>query len=262
METPLRRGEQPMEPGKIFQNVTILCFFVAATVPRDYFSAVSSSLVLANKMRFPRYRMLFRAFFATLILGQACPSQAEVLLRIAQVGPDVVLTGSGSANLAGLIFDRSKNNWSNYLSSREAYAGPDFNGNGGVGLYSGLTGPLAFGSDPDTLEPPSDSSSGDFFGILVKDDTGRSLLVLPSGYSTGNPLSGESIFTSVTLSVLGLAPGQVSTWTWGSGANADSLRLEVVPAPAPLLGVVAGFRFARALRRRQLACRAESAAGN
>jgi hypothetical protein len=201
-----------------------------------------------------------RTLFAGLILPSffaPLPGFAAITLRVEQGGADVVVTGSGSANLSSLTIDDPKSNWSNYLTDVEIYAGPDAFLNGNVTLFSGITsGPLAFGTDPTVYEfPASVGSSGDLFGISSDDGTGVSQLVLPAGYLSGSSLSGVSTFPSLTLQRLGLTPGQVTTWGGGSGSDADSLRLEVagstpVPAPAPVFGVLATFQMARRLRQR------------
>jgi hypothetical protein len=129
------------------------------------------------------------------------------VLRFEQVGPNVVLTGSGSAKLAALTFYRTETAFTNLLTDTEAYAGPYENGTGRVNVYSGLTGPLQFGSDPDVLELPTLASNGDLFGIRANDGMGQSLLVVPEGYSSGSSLSGTSIFASITLADLGLTLG-------------------------------------------------------
>jgi len=185
------------------------------------------------------------------------PSSASITLRAEQMGPDVVITGSGTANLSGLTFDATDDSWTNTITDSQVYAGPDAFGDGNVSLYSGITGSLAFGIVPGLYEVPDPvGSSGDLFGILADNGSGVTQLVLPFGYSTNSPLGGVSRFSSLTIAQLGLTPGQLTTWSWGSGANADSLRLEVadsaspVPVPAPLLGLGAAFQMARRLRRR------------
>jgi hypothetical protein len=185
------------------------------------------------------------------------PSSASITLRVEQIGLDVVITGSGTANLSGLTFVANNNFWTNYISDIEVYVGPDAFNDGNVSLYSGIAGPLSFGIDSSLYELADNvGSSGDLFGILADNGSGINQLVLPLGYSSNSPLSGVSRFSSLTIAQLGLTPGQLTTWSWGSGANADSLRLEVadsaspVPAPAPLLGLGAAFQMARRLRRR------------
>ena len=189
------------------------------------------------------------------------PSLASITLRVEQIGPDVVITGSGKANLGGLTFVANNNFWTNYISDIEVYVGPDVFNDGNVSLYSGIAGPLSFGIDSSLYELADNvGSSGDLFGILADNGNGINQLVLPLGYSSNSPLSGVSRFSSLTIAQLGLTPGQLTTWSWGSGANADSLRLEVadsaspVPTPAPLLGLGAAFQMARRLRRRLRNC--------
>jgi hypothetical protein len=185
------------------------------------------------------------------------PSLAVITLRVEQVGPDVVITGSGTANLNGLTFNSDSTFWTNAITDGQVYVGPDAFNDGNVSLYGGISGPLAFGIDPSLYEVPDTvGSSGDLFGILADNGSGVTQLVLPLGYSSNSPLGGVSRFSSLTIAQLGLTPGQLNTWSWGSGVNADGLRLEVadnapVPAPAPLLGLGAAFHMARRLRRRQ-----------
>ena len=191
-------------------------------------------------------------------LLSAGPARAIVQLFVQQVGSDVVITGSGSANTTDLTLTGTDNDFTNVLTDTQIYAGPDVasdssGGGGDVSFWGGLslTGPLVFGSDPTVIENPS-SGSGDLFGIIADNFSNASLLVLPVAYSSGASLSGTSTFTSTTLAQLGLTQGQISTWTWGSGANADSLRLEVqgVPAPLPIAGAAVAFHRSRRLRRR------------
>ncbi len=201
------------------------------------------------------------SLFAVALLAPALfaprPASAIVTLRVQQVGNDVVITGSGSANTTGLTPAGTDNDYTNVLTDAQIYAGPaafgDGSGGGGdVSLWSNISsGPLAFGSDPSIFENPS-SGSGDLFGILANNGSGASYLVLPSSYSSGTSLSGTTTFTGYTLASLGLTPGQISTWSWGADATADSLRLEVdpVPAPLPIAGAAAVLYRLKRLRRR------------
>jgi hypothetical protein len=195
--------------------------------------------------------------FLTPGLLTPAPARAIVTLLVQQVGNDVVITGSGSANTTALTNEGTDNDYTNVLTDAQIYAGPDAfadgsGGGGDVSLWSDITaGPLAFGSDPSVSENP-DSGTGDLFGILADNGSGASRLVLPSGYSSGTSLSGTSTFTGFTLAQLGLTPGQISTWSWGTGGDADSLRLEVaspVPAPLPIAGAAAAFCHLNRLRR-------------
>jgi hypothetical protein len=202
--------------------------------------------------------LLAPALLAAVLLAPR-PASAIVTLRVQQVGNDVVITGSGTANTTDLTSAGTDNDFTNVLSDAQIYAGPDVSadtqgGGGDVSLWSGLTGPLSFGSDNSVFENPS-SGSDDLFGILADNGSSASRLVLPLLYASGATLSGTSTFTGITLARLGLTPGQISTWSWGADANADSLRLEVVdpnpvPAPLPIAGAAAVFCRLKRLRRR------------
>jgi hypothetical protein len=206
-------------------------------------------------MRFSSYQ-LSRILLLALAISLPGAVHAALLLRVEQIGSDVVVSGSGSANLTDLTSEGFDGLWTNYLTDAEIYAGPNAFNNGFVSLYSGITGPSLFGSDPGVLEvPDAVGSGGDLFGFQAASASsiGANQLVLPISYVSGASLSGSTTFSNRTIAQLGLTPGQVTTWSWGSGTSADSLRLEVVPAPAPLLGGLAALRMARSLRRRHRA---------
>jgi hypothetical protein len=183
------------------------------------------------------------------------PTFAALVLRVEQIGADIRISGSGTANLSALIWDGDSTSWANYLTDAEIYAGPAAFTDGHVSLFSGLVGPSAFGGDPSLyVLPDIAGSGGDLFGIYAasRAPSGVNQLVLPLGYTSGANLSGVSTYSNLTIAELGLAPGQVSSWSWGTGSTADSLRLEVVPVPGPglPLGALVAFRLARKLRRR------------
>jgi hypothetical protein len=191
------------------------------------------------------------------------PAKALIILRATQVGPDLVLDGSGSADTAALNSLGSEL-WTNVLSPVQAYAGPAaFQGvqDVSVSLWSGLSGPSAFGSDPLAFLYPDDApavSFGDLFGIRSSITADEIRLVLPSGYVSGSALSGRSTFSNITFAEIGISPGQTYTWSWGNGSSADTLQFQFVPladqqnvpSPLPLAGAVGAFHSARRLRRR------------
>jgi hypothetical protein len=163
-----------------------------------------------------------------LALLATTQTYADIVFNINQVGPDVVVTGSGSANLNDLTLDWTGGEYSEMLPSvavlvigRWATAEEQMRDR-----YSGvITGPSAFGTGVHTWPT---SSSGDHFGIWGA----WSYLNVPYGYTSGSPLSGSSTWESTTISDLGLDVGTY-TWTWGSGANADSFTLNVAAVPEP-----------------------------
>ncbi len=70
-------------------------------------------------------------------------------------------------------------------------------------------------------------------------------MLVPPGYTSGDPLSGTATWPGTTFAGLGLTPG-IYTWTWGSGADADSFVVDigvplVTPIPEPSTLLVAGM---------------------
>lgn len=98
---------------------------------------------------------------ATLGMGllYGPPARAAFVLRIDEVGDDVVATGSGSIDVADLSPDES-GSITPYLESGKAIV---FTGRSGAFVgYGGVTGPGNFGHE-DAF--PIVSGSGDFVGI-------------------------------------------------------------------------------------------------
>lgn len=172
------------------------------------------------------------ALGAALLLGLCTPSaQAAYIVTLTQQGSNVVASGSGTLDTAGLSF---------LGSSMGDEAGID----GSVAIivvgpvnfqpsddYVGFSGPVGFG---DLGFITASSGSGDRVGI--DNDSGE--LFVPAGYVSGNPLSSSAIWDNKTISGLGVTPGTY-TWNWGSGATADSFTLDIgaaaVPEPSSLL---------------------------
>jgi len=202
-----------------------------------------------------------RPFWAIVIGLQSfisSPVNAGLTLSVSQLGSDVRVLGSGSANTSSLISEGHRNDWTNVLTDSQIYAGPDAFSDGSVSLWSGLSGPLLFGNDAAVTENPS-SGTGALFGIVADNGTGSNILVLPSGYVSGTALNGSSLFADRTLTGLGFTAGQRTVWNWGSGSNADWLEVVVdgsgpapvsAPAPAAFTGVVFAFHSFSRLRRR------------
>jgi hypothetical protein len=158
--------------------------------------------------------------------------------------------------------------WTNVLSPVQVYAGPAAFSDGNVSLWSNLSGPSSFGSDPAVFEYPDPGSTlsfGKLFGILTSSNPADIRLVLPSTYVSGTTISGRTTYTNVTLAQLGLTSGLTYTWSWGSGPTADSLELQIdptpVPAPLPIAGAAAAFHSVQRLRRRLRPARAMASGG-
>jgi hypothetical protein len=215
-----------------------------------------------------RHSLRFLLLGGFLALIGAAPAQALVTLKVLQVGPDVVVNGRGSAKTAGLTSVGTEATWTNVLSPVQVYAGPAAFSDGNVSLWSNLSGPSSFGSDPAVFEYPDPGSTlsfGKLFGILTSSNPADIRLVLPSTYVSGTTISGRTTYTNVTLAQLGLTSGLTYTWSWGSGPTADSLELQIdptpVPAPLPIAGAAAAFHSVQRLRRRLRPARAMASGG-
>jgi hypothetical protein len=181
----------------------------------------------------------------------APPAQAGYIETLEQVGSNVVATGSGTIDLAGL--SRSESGFSAIANIVPSFAsiftGPS---SASTDIYGLITGPTSFGSD---ISSQPSSGSGNMVGI--NGGSNHSLYV-PAGYVSESALSDTATYDSKTFASLGVTPGQY-VWTWGSGTTADSFTLDIgpvaVPAPAigqglPVVLAVGGVLFgARLLER-------------
>ena len=200
------------------------------------------------------------------IFWPSIAAQAAIVLTVRQDGNDVVVIGSGSANINGLTTPDQDDDYTNVLTDSQIYAGPAAFTNDpntpdvAVNLWSGITGPTSFGNIANFTANP-DSGNGDLFGIDAGSGIGPSVLVLPRNYLSGANLNGTSRFNNFTLADLGLSPG-VFSWNWGTNQNADSLQIRIepvpVPAPLPLAGGFMAWSMAKRMRR---ACRGQPLQG-
>jgi hypothetical protein len=164
----------------------------------------------------------------------ATPSGFTV--NFSEVGPNVVMSASGTLNINDLTFVNSS-----------TFTGPGglgidsatfiMGGNGNFSAYSGFTTTASnFGTGSGI---GASSGSGDVFGVIFN-TTPPYQLVVPSGYTTGQSITSTQTFNSQTFSSMGLTPGTY-TYTWGSGANADAINVVVggpspTPTPTPTSG--------------------------
>jgi hypothetical protein len=246
----LRHNSQLPPPGGINIFRDALHVYVKMNLnPSVFLSKVNTCSMMYAKKLFP---------LGMIALGftVGSPSEAVIHLRVDQVGNDVVVTGSGKANLSALNFSATDLSFQNVLTDVQIYAGPSLFNAGQVDLYDNvLTGPSSISSDPFLVqEPDPGTSTGSLFGIQA--DLYR--LVLPKGYISNTELTGTSTFKNVTISELGLTTGK-SIWTWGNiqDGSFDSINLEVapgslenVPGPLPICGSSVALMWSRSLRRR------------
>ncbi len=182
------------------------------------------------------------------------PVAAGLVIDIVQSGANVVATGSGTLDVAGLTFFQHGNTPNS--PGINPYFGYLFTGQlAEVDVYTGFAGTAYWGSDVYT--PPS-TVSGSVFVLYV----GVNQMGLPEGYTSGQQLNTSATWDGATFSSLGLNPGTY-TDTWGSGSTADSVTIQVgassVPEPATIwllaMGAAASFavhaRFARSKHHRR-----------
>jgi hypothetical protein len=167
-----------------------------------------------------------------LLLGAAAPAHAAYTVIFEQEGSDVVATGSGAIDTAGLVF----------VSDASALVG--INPSQGYevsGFYlpigetfQGITGPASYGDGG--FQAP-DVNLGELVGIIPLD----SVLVVHDGYVSGSPLTDTATYDNATFASLGLTPGKY-VYTWGSGADADSFTIQIgVPEPSTWAMMLVGF---------------------
>ena len=169
--------------------------------------------------------------FALAALAAVClprPAKASFIINIAQSGPDVVATGSGSLNVSGLT------NGGTHTSVINGFIGPsgdvielDTTGS----QYTAYNGSIAIG--PSNLGP---AASGPFTTSFTGDVVGiqpglPGVVVVPDGYASGSALSDSATWAGTTIAGLGLTPGTY-VYSWGTGPSADTLTLNVT-APEP-----------------------------
>jgi hypothetical protein len=163
------------------------------------------------------------------------PAKAEFIISIQQDGANVVATGSGSIDTAGLTKASNTFRAADYDLVNAKFA------NYGAGVpgepvtlftqFSGLSGPLSFGAGDTTNASTSSGSSIILVGKVT--GGGPGIVDLPEGYVAGSFFSNVNIFNNKTLDALGLTLGTY-TYTFGNGADADSIVVQIGPV-APSL---------------------------
>lgn len=179
----------------------------------------------------------FRNLTLCTTLLVACSTQASVVITAVESEGDVVFSGEGTINLAGLDFHNGAYGDHHIAPFRSSILlGPSLLSKSLAESYKSdtFTGPTSFGSGDTSI---ADSSTGSSVGIYYAAQSFR--VVVPDGYQSNDPLSGSITFNDTTLQSLGVTPGTY-TWTWGSGASEDFLKLVVVPEPASLALMAVG----------------------
>ncbi len=188
---------------------------------------------------------------AMLVFCGAERSQAAVLATLTEDGGDLLLTANGTIDLTGLTSIGAAN-FAPFICPNGCGAPSGIFVAGPTGIqtadryYLGIGVPAFFGSSPYLT---ADSGSGDFFGM--SGFTGQSVLLVPEGYSSGELLSGSSIFENATFASLGLITG---VYTYTLPNDTVTLRIgEISAAPIPaalplfltMLSAMGGLRWWR-----------------
>ena len=178
-----------------------------------------------------RCSLMFTAVTGSLVCVQ--PAQAYTV-TLQQVGANVVATGSGAIDLTGLNFGGTLTNGQALIAASEAqiFTGPTSLTS--FDLYTGLSGPRAFGIG---FSKFANSGSGDLVGIGAFE-----LLIVPHGYISGTPLSDSMTFNNATFSSLGVTPGTY-VWTWGTGLPNQNFTLIIRRAVTSSLGNISARGF-------------------
>jgi hypothetical protein len=148
------------------------------------------------------------------------------LATVEQVGPNVVVTGSGAIDLSGLTFNSTGHTAATGVFAAGGLLAIGPAAGADVDVYTGFTGPSSFGSGGLTL---SDAGSGGEVSIWANAGD----LYVPAGYTSGSPLSDTMTFDDTTLAGLGLTPGTY-TYSWGATDPTFTIEIGATPLPAAL----------------------------
>jgi len=178
-------------------------------------------------------------------------AEAAYIVTLEQVGNNVVATGSGTIDLAGLTKLNNVGGNVGFIFAQAATIATGTTSSQTLTFYSGLTGPANFGSGGDIN---ASSGSGDPVAI----GGAFQELAVAADYVSGSTLSDTETYDNQTFNSLGVTPG-VYDYTFGSGATADSVTVDIgvpiaVPEPASLmlLGVGAAMTLLAARGRRKV----------
>jgi hypothetical protein len=164
-------------------------------------------------------------------------ARADIKFTIEQVGNDVVTTGAGAIDLAGLKFQLTTTEEAGVSGGFATVAtGPAGNQpiRTSTDFYTGVTGPTSFGTRRIQLIPTI--GQGDYMAV----SGANGYLYVPEGYTSNTHIMSTDTYSNKTISGLGLATGNY-TYTWGTGGPDHTLTVQIGAVPEPSTGVVAVF---------------------
>jgi hypothetical protein len=158
------------------------------------------------------------------VLALCAEAKSAAIMTVFESGQDVVVLGSGTLDLNGLVLlVGDATSISGMLNGGAAAL---MIGQGGYAIYEGSSGPLSFGQ-PQIVT--ANYSEGDLFGVGAR---GGAIMV-PFLYSSGSPLLATSTWRESSIASLGLMPGLYTyTWNTGIGSTNESLTVNIVPEPS------------------------------
>ena len=200
-----------------------------------------------------RCSLIFTAVTASLFSVR--PAEANYIVTLQQVGPNVVATGSGAFDLTGLpVHARG---FSPTLI--EPFLGNIVTGSSNFCDVYGttITGPSNFGIGIEVL---ASIGIGDLVGMAFNGGhENESFLLVPVGYVSGTALSSSATYNNLTLGSPEVIPGTY-VWTWGDGAD-QSFTLKIgsvgvpgVPDSGSTVSLLGFGLLGVAALRRKLGC--------
>lgn len=189
--------------------------------------------------------------WAAALATCACVSQSALAAYTVQIKEEhgnVVATGSGSINLAGLTMHSNAGTFNPRVHGADARIelGGSTSSTGTVESYRLVNGPSNFGSGANTSPT---LVSGEMIGINGTLQRVR----VPQAYESGGDLGVSTAeWHGVTFGDLGLVEGTY-TWRWGTGLNADSFTVVIgrglppPPVAVPTLGALGSLTTAMLL---------------
>ncbi len=187
-------------------------------------------------MAYATWRIWGAALGTIMALLCGRPANAAFTVTFAEVGPNVVATGRGSLNLAGLSF---------YAVDPAAYSFaavnptiPNFRLGGlpttSEDVYGITSNVLTFGPGANqgsiccTTQVNTTIGSGDSFTFVANTD-----IEVPHGYVSGTALSTSNTWNDASLYSMGLAAGTyVETYAVTGGTDSVTVIVQSVPEPA------------------------------
>ena len=172
------------------------------------------------------------AAIAVMVLAAGLLANASVLINITQSGGNVDVTATGSLDLTGATFDHPQNystgiipGGSNWYIALGTTPGMDWYQLTSVNLPYGTSGSYY----------TSGLTSGDAFSIWGY--TGSTPLVgLPTGYTSGSPISADMTLSGETIAGMTLIPGSY-TFTIPN----DTIILDIGGSSVPESGTLVMF---------------------